>query len=155
MPRHLARVRFEHLLDRGGSSGLLLEQHLPGDRLHLGVGKLNGNSEAVAEPLQRLRSGRERRLPRGDEKHPALESGLNGLRELGDRRRPVLRFVDVLLDLVEDQDCQGEFTIGGECLLGGCDELVGRDVGLRRRELVEEERPCRLDVRGEGRVGVR
>ena len=152
VPRHLARVRFEHLLDRGGSSGLLLEQHLPGDHLHLGIGELDGDAEAVAEPLQRLRPGRERRLTGGDQKQPALEPGLDSLRQLGDGRRPVLRLVDVLLDFVEDEDGQGEIAVGGERLPGGLHELVGRDVGLRRRELVEEELPCRLDVRGEGGV---
>ncbi len=152
VPRHLARVPFEHLLDGRGRGGLLLEQNLPGDRLDLGIRELDGNAEAVAEPLQRLRPGRQRRLSRRDEKHPASKPGLDGLRQVGDRGRPVPHFVDVLLHLVEHQNRERNFSIRGKRLLGGRDELVVCDVGLRRWELVEQELPGRLDVRSEGRI---
>ena len=138
----------------GVAVGFLSQQDFPGDHLHLGVGKLDGDLETVAEPLQRHRAGGKRRLPGGDEKHPAAELGLHGLREFRDGGRPVLCFVDVLLNLVKDEDGQGNFAIRRQRLLGGGDEFIGRDVRSGLRELVEEQLPRRLNVRGKGRIGL-
>ena len=111
--RHLARVVFEHLLDGRSRRGALPQQHLARDRLHLGVGELDGRAEAVAEPLQRLRARGKRGLARGDEEHAAVEPRLKRLGKLGDGRRAVLRLVDVLLHLVEHEDGRRDLALRG------------------------------------------
>ena len=124
--------------------------------LDLGIRELDGNAEAVAEPAAAPSFRPPARIvPTGQRRRGSirlLEPGLDGLRQLCNRCRTVLRLVDVLLDLVEHEYRQRHFAIGRQRLFGGGDELVGRDVGLRRWELVEQELPGRLDVRSEGRI---
>ena len=124
--RHLARVPLEKGSDRGFGGRLLAQQHLARDGLDFGVGKLDGDAEPVPQPLKRGVAPGERRLPRRDEEHAALELRLERLGEFGHDLRPVGGLVDVLLDLVEHENG------GRDLAAGGRERTAGRLVELAR-----------------------
>ena len=51
MPRHLSGAGLEHAFQRSGGAGLLAQQHFASHVLDFGVGELNRDAKAVAEPL--------------------------------------------------------------------------------------------------------
>ena len=148
----LARMRLEHPVDLGTRARPLVQEHLAGHRLDVGIGQLDRDPEAVPEPQQRRRAGRERRLPGAHEHDAAVELGLHRLGHLRQSGRPILSLVDVLLHLVEHQDGMRQLPVVRQRLPRGLDELVGRDVGPQRRELPGQQLPRRPDVGREAGV---
>ena len=145
----------EHPFDLRAGARLLAEQDFTGHLLHIGVGQLDMGAEPVAEFLERRRRG-ERRLAGGDEDHPAVELGLEGLGHLGEHRGAFVGVADVLLGLVEHQRGQGQgFVLAAEAegLPGRVHELLGGEVSGTRRELGSDRRARLLGARGE--VGFR
>ena len=149
VPRDFAGVLFEQALHRAGGAGLLPQQHFARDLFDFGVGELDGDAEAVAEPLQRL-VRRERGLAGSDEQHAPGELRLHGFGDVGDGAGTVRGLADVLLHFVQHEDGGRDRFVGArERFLGRGDEFGRADVGLGTGELLAQQQLGGLGVGGE------
>ena len=82
----------------------------------------------------------------------AVELGLHRLGHFREGGRAILRFVDVLLHLVQHEHGVRQLAVLGQGEPCGLDELLGRDVGLQRWELLRQQLPRRFAVRREAGI---
>ena len=143
LARDLAAVLLEEVAHGPDRRGLLLQEHLAGDRFDV---RSESWTRIVKRSISfwRRRTCGQRALPGADEHDVAVELLGERLGHFSDQRRAVVRVADVLLHLVEDEDRAGHTPVAPDELehpLEGGEKLLGRDVGRARRKLRLERVP--------------
>ena len=143
LPRDLAAVLVEQRAQAVDGAGLLLEQNLAGDGLHIGIGEWDADREAIHQLLEEWHVG-QRALPSADNHHAAVELLFNGFCDLRDEHGAFGGITDILLHFIQHDERarQPVGAAGGmrQRVLGRAQELLRADVGGLGRKL----RPDRL-----------
>jgi hypothetical protein len=137
---------FEDEPDVFDSGGLLLQQHLPCDRLHLCIREWHADREPIEQIGKQLHLG-ERALPSAHDHHAAVELFGNGLDDLGYERRARLGVANILLHLVENEERAGQTAVlsyEAKSFLCNPDKLFGGNVSGPGAGIVPSKAAWRL-----------
>jgi hypothetical protein len=140
--RDLAQVGLHHLFDRCLGFGLLRQDDLTDHRIHIGIGQLHAHGESAFELLEVGGAG-DGGLAGADEEHlgaDVLAARLDGFLHVDGA---LAVFADVLLDLVEHHQGEGELAVAGQRLFDGLEHVAAGDVLHIGVEVVQ-----RLDAGG-------
>jgi len=133
----LAGKSLEQAFDAFAFVNLFGQNHAPGHGFDIGIGELDGDGKAVAQPLQQGHTAGQGGLTGSDQQQPAVQLLAQRFSHFLNLSRTLRAVADEKLHFVQDQHRAGQLAVAGENLADGLDKIGGRDI-LHNRKLVFE-----------------